>query len=355
VVRIAFLAAALAFAGLLASDTSFAQSSTSGPGNARGDQADSEFWRDIRQGAQGSVSIPDQQAGRLIQSEGDSWRAIRNGPLSKWGGWALFGTLALVSLFFLARGRIKIDAGPSGRTMVRFNGIERMSHWLLAVSFIILALTGLNMLYGRYTLLPLLGPEVFAFITGIGKWLHNYVAFGFIAGLVLVFLLWVKHNIPDMHDLRWINRGGGLFSAHSHPPARKFNAGQKLVFWVVILAGASISISGISLLFPFQTHFFGDTFDALRWVGFTWLPGDLTLVQEMQYSQIWHSMIAFGFIAVVIAHIYIGTLGMEGAFDAMGSGEVDENWAKEHHSLWVEEMRRKGQAVDTRSTAQPAE
>jgi formate dehydrogenase subunit gamma len=349
-----FVMAAVLFAAPMI-DPVVAQTGGDVPGNALGGQGDSDFWRAIRQGDSGTASTSSPQAGQLIQSEGDAWQATRNGPLSKWGGWALFGALAFVALFFVARGRITIDSGPSGKTMIRFTGFERMSHWLLAVSFIALALSGLNMLYGKYVFLPLLGPEIFSFITGVGKWLHNYVAFGFMLGLALVFILWIKDNIPNMHDLKWIDAGGGLFTRDSHPPARKFNAGQKIIFWVVIIAGVSISLSGISLLFPFQTHFFADTFAALHSLGFVWLPAELTAIEEMQYSQLWHSIIAFIFIAVVIAHIYIGTIGMEGAFDAMGSGEVDTNWAREHHSLWVEEVTAAGKTDQADAAAPPAE
>ncbi len=335
-------------------DAATAQTDGSVPGNISG-SAEADFWRDIRQGETGTVSIPNEQAGVLIQSEGDNWRALRNGPLFQWGGWAIFGALALVSLFFVFRGRIAIEKGPSGRTVVRFNGIERMGHWLLATSFIILAISGLNILYGRYVLLPVIGPDAFAFVTQMGKWLHNYVAFGFMLGLAIVLVMWIKDNIPSLHDVRWLLAGGGMFSKHSHPPAKKFNAGQKIVFWVVILCGISISVSGISLMFPFEMQFFQGTFQILHSIGITYFPTELTPMQEMQYSQLWHAIVAFFFIAVIIAHIYIGTLGMEGAFDAMGTGEADTNWAEEHHSLWMEEMRTSGKLQEGEPAAPPAE
>jgi formate dehydrogenase subunit gamma len=134
----------------------------------------------------------------------------------------------------------------------------------------------------------------------------------------------------------WLSKGGGMFTKGSNPPAKKFNAGQKILFWLVILGGISISMSGIALMFPFQFEMFGGTFAFLNIFGFG-LPADLTPMQEMQLSQLWHAIVALFLIAVIIGHIYIGTLGMEGAFDAMGTGEVDRNWAQEHHPLWVEE------------------
>lgn len=315
------------------------------PGGSMGNLSDSEMWRSVRKGIRGTVSIPDKNAGQLVQSEGDSWRAMKNGPISTWGAIGLAGMILLLAIFFLIRGKIRVDHGMSGRTVERFADIERMGHWLLAVSFIILAITGLNITYGKYFLLPVIGKGAFAAIAGVGKWLHNYVAFAFIAGLLMVFVMWVRHNLPDRYDIPWLLKGGGIFTK-SHPEARKFNAGQKIIFWSVILGGLSLVLSGISLLFPFQTSMFGDTFALLNVFGLG-LPTDMAPVQEMQLATAWHTIVALVLIVIVIAHIYIGTIGMEGAFDAMGSGEVDENWAKEHHSVWAKEVtksRKRGKA-----------
>jgi formate dehydrogenase subunit gamma len=298
---------------------------------------DVELWRKIRRSESGTVSIPDKKAGRLVQSAGENWRTVRNGELSRYGGYALGGTLALLVLFFLIRGRIRIDHGWSGRTIERFSNLERMGHWLLATSFIILALTGLNMLYGREVVLPLLGKSNFALMTAAGKWLHNYVAFAFMAGLVLTFVMWVIHNVPSWRDIVWVLKGGGILMKGVHPPAWKFNAGQKILFWLVILGGVSISMSGLTMLFPFQSALFSKTFAILNGFGFH-LPTNLTPIEEMQYATTWHAIIALALTCVIVAHIYIGTVGMEGAFDAMGSGEVDVNWAKEHHSLWADQV-----------------
>lgn len=317
------------------------------PGNVLGNQADSEMWRAVREGVQGRVSIPNAQAGQLIQSEGDNWRAVRNGPVTVYGAWAMLGVIAIIALFFALRGRIRIDAGPAGATIERFNMIERTAHWITAVSFVVLALTGLNLLYGRHVLLPILGPEIFSAITIAGKYAHNFLSFAFMLGVVMMFVLWVRHNIPSSADLRWLAVGGGLFKKGVHPPAAKFNAGQKLIFWAVILGGISISVSGLALLFPFEFSLFGKTFAFLNIFGLG-LPENVTMMQEMQLSQLWHGVIGLVLIAIIIGHIYIGSLGMEGAFDAMGTGQVDVNWAKEHHSLWVAEVR-------NGSGAQPAE
>ena len=347
VIAVALVYAAVAgLVGSLSLDNrTQAQTSGTVPGESLGSSSDADIWRAIRQGKQGSVSIPDKNAGYMIQSEGESWRAIRNGPLSVYGAWAILGSVALLALFFAYRGRIRIEHGPSGQTIERFVGVERFAHWLLANSFIVLALTGLNLLYGRYVLLPFVGPEAFSAVTNLGKYAHNYVGIAFIVAVVLVLVLWIRHNIPNKHDLVWLSKAGGLFTKGSHPPARKFNAGQKVLFWLVVLGGFSISASGIALMFPFEFSMFSGTFAVLNVFGLG-LPTDLTPMQEMQYSQLWHAIVALFMIAVVIAHIYIGTVGMEGAFDAMGTGQVDRNWAKEHHPLWLEEEEKAGAAGD---------
>lgn len=318
---------------------------------AQGDTADSQIWQAIRKGASGNVSIPDKNAATLIQSEGDNWRAIRNGPLSLYSAYALFGMIFLLALFFVLRGRIKIEHGKAGYTVPRFSGIERFAHWLMAGSFVILAISGLNMLFGKYVLMPVIGKDAFAAITLWGKYLHNYLAFAFMAGVALAFVLWVVHNIPNRYDLIWLMKGGGLFTKGSHPPSKKFNAGQKLIFWSVTLLTISVSLSGIALMFPFETAFMAKTFAFLNNFGFS-LPTDLAPIQEQQLNQVWHAIVGVAFIVIILAHIYIGSVGMEGAFDAMGSGDVDANWAREHHNLWVEELEKSGQIKGAR---QPAE
>lgn len=184
-------------------------------------------------------------------------------------------------------------------------------------------------------------------MSGFLKATHNYTAFAFMVGLVLAFVLWIVHNIPDRTDLNWLAKGGGLLSKSSHPPARKFNAGQKLIFWGVMLLGLSVSVSGWALLFPFEHHLFSSTFALLGNIGID-VPAILGLaeppysaIQEQQFNSAWHGIVAVVMICLVLAHIYIGTIGMQGAYDAMGSGEVDLNWAREHHSLWVEEVMAK--------------
>ena len=317
------------------------------PGAALGIKSDSDLWRYVRTGNAGTSQMKNELAGVMIQSEGDNWRAFRNGPLSVYGAFGLAGIIGLLIVFYLVRGRIRIDSGPSDEKIQRFGSIDRFAHWLMAGSFVVLAITGLNLLYGRHLLIPLFGKEAFATIATIGKFAHNYLAFAFMVGLALSFVLWARHNIPSKLDLKWLAMGGGIFVKGVHPPARKFNAGQKVIFWAVMIGGLSVSMSGIALMFPFQTSMFADTFAMLNMIGFN-LPTDFTAMQEQQLNQLWHGIVSMGLMTMIIAHIYIGSVGMEGALDAMNSGMVDRNWAKEHHNLWVEEE-------DQKANPKPAE
>ena len=334
------------------------------PGNALGSTSDSELWRAVKSGAAGNVSIPDKKAGMLVQYEGQIWREIHNGPLPLYGAWAILGMIVLLAIFFAVFGRLKIYDGPAGITITRFSALERAGHWMTAGSFVLLALTGLNMLYGRAVIIPVIGLEAYAAIAQWGKYIHNYVAFAFIAGLIFIFFHWVLHNLPSRDDIGWLMKGGGIFVKSVHPPARKFNAGQKFIFWLTIFGGASVSLSGWSLLFPFTTSLMTWMMEMSQTVGLD-IPAFLGLpdppyagVVEQQMNQIWHAAMGLFLTVVIIAHIYIGSLGMEGAFDAMGSGEVDLNWAREHHSLWVEELEQEldeDAAKHGGSSVQPAE
>jgi len=282
----------------------------------------------------GRISIPDVNAANLIQPAGRDWRDFHRSKLPIIGGVAILGMIALLAIFLMVRGRIRIHQGFSGKTILRFASFERFTHWLSASCFVILALSGLNVSFGRVLILPLLGPDGFAAMSHYAKLAHNYLAFPFMLSLIIMFLIWIKDNIPGKLDLEWFKQGGGVLLEGRHPPARRFNAGQKGIFWIVIIGGALMSLSGWYMLFPY-------------------LPANVT---ELQFWTVIHAVIAMLFIAAMLAHIYIGSIGMEGAFDAMGTGEVDLNWAREHHSLWVEETHAKGQAPAAGSShAMPAE
>lgn len=331
---------------------------TTNPLGTLGGASDPELWRALRYGSAEIVASSKTPGSTiLVQDSGITWLQFRDGPLRTWGGYAMLGVLGLLLLFYLTRGRIRIESGLSGIKIERFKPIERFGHWLLAGSFILLGLTGLISLFGRAGLLPWMGHEAYSNLAEASKLVHNNVSWPFIIGLIMVTVMWIVHNLPSRHDLNWLLKAGGLFSKHSHPPAKKFNAGQKIIFWSVVLMGASIAASGLALLFPFQLPMFTKTFDILNdigapgWIGLEPLPTNMPPHQEMQIALAWHTILAFAMMVVIVAHIYIGSLGMEGAFDAMGDGHVDLNWAKEHHSIWVEETQHEA-VPDARAPAE---
>ena len=283
--------------------------------------------------------------------------------MSIYGAWLLLIVIVILGVFFAIRGRIRIDAGPSGQRIERFTAFERFVHWLTAGSFIVLALTGLNMLYARYLFaMDAAGDKgdftglhtAFATVIYYGKFVHNYIGFSFAVGVLMMIVIWIRHNLPDRYDFIWLVKGGGMFVKGVHPPARKFNFGQKAIFWIVVIAGFSITWSGVALMFPYQITPFAGSFAILNNFGFD-LPTVLAPLQEMQLLQVWHAAIGLVFIAVILGHIYIGTLGMEGAYDAMGTGLVDENWAREHHSVWVAEIKGEPVGSGHGNPGQPAE
>jgi formate dehydrogenase subunit gamma len=281
------------------------------------------------QSVQGRVSIPDAKSATLIQPAGQTWRQFHQDTLPLIGAVFILGMLIVLVLFYLVRGMVRIEGGRSGRTVVRFNAFERFVHWMTATCFVILAITGANVTFGRQLLLPTLGPETFAAWSQWGKYAHNYLSFPFTIGVVLILLMWIANNFPSGVDIQWIKRGGGLFGS-DHPPAWKFNAGQKLIYWIVVIGGGLSAVTGYLLMFPFYA----------------------TDIAGMQTAQSIHGIVGVLFIAAMLAHVYIGTIGMEGAFEAMGTGEVDENWAKQHHSLWLEQQ--KGKAAPGGATPQGA-
>jgi len=285
---------------------------------------------------QGRVSIPDQRSGTLIQPAGRSWREFHQVTLPWIGAIVILGMLAVLVVFYLMRGMVKIEAGRSGRTVVRFNAFERAVHWMTATCFIILALSGLNITFGKGLLLPLIGPNAFTAWSEAAKYAHNFLSFPFTIGVVLILLMWIGGNLPSKVDAEWIKRGGGIIGG-DHPPAYRFNAGQKMIYWIVVLGGGAAAASGYVLMFPFY----------------------VTDIAGMQLAQIVHATVGVLFVAAMLAHIYIGTIGMEGAFEAMGEGTVDVNWAKQHHRLWLEEEQaRTGpnqSQTQARAAATPAE
>jgi formate dehydrogenase subunit gamma len=273
----------------------------------------------------GRCTLPDQKACTIQQPAGRDWRHFHEVTLRWIGGIVILGILAVLIVFYLWRGMVRIESGRSGRTIVRFNAFERFVHWMTATSFIILAISGLNITFGRPLLLPLMSPEAFTAWSEWAKYAHNYLSFPFTLGVILIFFMWIAGNIPNRLDVEWFKRGGGMVG-HDHPPAYRFNGGQKMIYWIVVLGGSAVAVSGYVLMFPFYG----------------------TGIQNMQAAEIVHGIVAMLFVAAMLGHIYIGTIGMEGAFEAMGTGTVDLNWAKEHHSLWLEEEKARTGSTETR-------
>jgi formate dehydrogenase subunit gamma len=261
---------------------------------------------------EGRIIIPDSKAAVLIQPAGRTWDYFHEVLLHRGGAVVILGTLALLALAYVIVGKIRIAEGRSGQKILRFKASERFSHWLTAASFVVLGLTGLNITFGKILLLPLIGPDAFADVSQAAKYVHDFTSFAFMAGLLLIVVIFFRDNLFEKVDLEWIKQGGG-FIKNKHAPSGRFNLGEKLVYWLSLAAGIAVSLSGLLLLFPF----FG------------------TDIAQMQLVQVVHAVVAVLFVALILGHIYIGTLGMEGAFEAMGTGEVDLNWAKEHHDLWL--------------------
>jgi formate dehydrogenase subunit gamma len=231
---------------------------------------------------------------------------------------ATLGPAAILLAFYFWKGRIRLESGWAGTTVPRFNALERTSHWLIAVSFILLALSGLVVTLGRFLLIPLIGHPAFTALSQASKYAHNFLSVPFVLGVLLIGIPWLRDNLPEKADYEWLRQGGGMLSGGKvHPEAGRFNAGQKGIFWVVVLGGLVMAVTGYLLMLPFS---------------YTGIGG-------MQVAHAIHAVLAGLMIAVIIAHIYIGTVGMEGAFSAMGSGQVDENWAREHHSRWYQRLK----------------
>lgn len=297
------------------------------PDHARGNQSISdEFWSRIRHGQSGDVVVQGPETGVLIQSAGEDWRLMHDHQVTRYGAMALLGVLAAIVLFYLTRGRIRIDGGRTGRVIPRFSLAQRIAHWFAATLFVLLGISGLIILFGKWALLPVLGPSAFSVVASAAMQGHNLFGPLFFPAVLALLVLFIKGNAPRLLDLSWFVKGGGLFGGHAS--AGKYNAGQKIWFLMTIVLGLAISVSGLVLLFP---DAFADRMQA-------------------QFANLTHAIAALIFIAAGIGHAYIGSLGMEGAFEAMSIGTVDENWAREHHDIWYAEH--KGEATDDHARAE---
>ncbi len=273
-------------------------------------------WGDVSSKPQ-YASVPGRETNVLIQAQGHEWRKLRNGPVTTYGGWLLVAVLAVLALFYLVKGPMKLHGQPTGRLIERFNAVERVAHWTMGISFVVLAITGIVILFGKHIILPWLGHSGFAWILTVGKNLHNFVGPLFIFALVVFILLYLKDNFLKPVDFSWLAGFGGMLSGKELPSGR-FNGGEKMWFWVgVVILGITVSVTGLILDFP------------------NWNQGR----EIMQESNLIHAIAAILFMAASLGHIYMGTIGMQGAYAAMRDGFVDETWAKEHHPLWYDDIK----------------
>jgi len=286
-----------------------------------------EYWRAVRQGTKGYSAVPGEEAGVLIQNGGENWRNIRNGPISFFGGSFIIAVLIALLAKHIIRGKDKLES-RTGRTVTRWSAFERIMHWYVAISFVVLAITGLSLIFGRAVLIPVLGKEGFAAWAQLAKPVHDYLSLPFAAGLAIILLMWIGKNAPKAYDLDWLKSLGGAIG-DGHPPAGFFNAGEKVFYWLVFFGGIAMTVSGVFLLFP-----------------------NLGTVREsMQFWHIIHAVSGLFLIAVSLGHIYLGTIGTEGVLEGMVSGEVDEGFAKQHHSHWYEEVKGEASAPAQSETA----
>lgn len=290
------------------------------------------FWRAVRESGKeaGTTSLPGIEKGVLIQefvqypgtkftTAGEAWREVRNRWIIPYGGGLLLIVLLAIALFYKAKGAIDVHGAETGRKIERFTYFERAAHWTNAVTFVILALSGAVMAFGKFVLLPLVGGTLFGWLTYSLKTLHNFAGPVFAVSLVVVFVTFIRDNFPSKVDLVWLKKGGGLFNGE-HVPSHRFNAGEKIVFWGgVFFLGAIVVGSGLVL-------------DKL-------IPGLAYTRGDMQIAHMIHGVSTILMMAMFLGHIYLGTLGMKGAYGAMRTGYVDETWAREHHELWHDDIR----------------
>ncbi len=286
------------------------------------------MWRDVGKGVAGYSSLPVRQApeaGVLIQpfveypgsrltNAGEAWRQVRNNWIIPYGGSLLFIVALAIAIFYWRKGAIRLHGTPTGREIERFTPFERSAHWSNAIAFVVLAVSGLVMAFGKFILQPVIGDTLFGWLTYALKNAHNFAGPLFAVSLVVVFFTFMKDNLPAKGDLVWLLKGGGILSG-KEVPSHRFNAGEKIVFWGgVFLLGAVVVASGFVL-------------DKI-------VPGLIYERSTMQMANMVHGVATVLMMAMFMGHIYIGTIGMEGAYSAMRTGYVDETWAKEHHELW---------------------
>ena len=275
-------------------------------------------WREVRkEGREHFTTIRGRETGVLVQTYGETWRELRNGWIIPIAVTLIVAFACAIGIFYLGRGSIKVHDRPTGRLIQRFTVPERWTHWTMAISFCLLGVTGLVMMVGKYVLLPVIGYTLFAWLAQIAKNLHNFIGPVFLASVVLFAVMFVRDTLPHRYDFTWFLKAGGMVSGE-HVPSGKFNAGEKLWFWggVVVLASIACA-SGLVMDFP--------NFNQSRLV--------------MILANVIHSVAAGFIMALSLFHIYMGSIGVEGAYEGMRYGYVDESWAKEHHQYWYDDVK----------------
>jgi formate dehydrogenase subunit gamma len=324
-------ASAAAPAGLIApaepkADESNAVRAKTQPGN------NAPFWRGVRDsGAQaGTTNLPGPEMGTLVQSftqypgsryttAGEAWRQVRNQWILPYGGALLLIAVLAVCMFYWRTGSMGGHEPDTGRVIERFTYFERAAHWSVAISFVLLAVSGIVIALGKFFLLPIIGATLFGWLTYALKTLHNFAGPVFAVALLVFIFTYLRDNLPRAGDMGWLAKGGGMFSGQ-HVPSGRFNAGEKIVFWGgVIVLGLIVVISGLVL-------------NQL-------VPGMAYTRGEMQIAHMVHAVASFLMMAMFVGHIYMGTIGIKGAYQAMRTGYVDEGWAKEHHELWHDDVK----------------
>ena len=284
------------------------------PGN------NSDVWKQVRSGKAeyNTTTVKGRETDILVQSMGDTWRRIRNGPVTFYGGLLVVLVAAAILGFYAIFGPVKVHGKPTGRLIQRFSRLDQVVHWSVAISFCILGLSALIMLFGKHVLLPIIGYTLFGWLTALSKNLHNFVAPIFIVSVAAMIVLYVRHNLPKAYDMKFLLGAFDVMARGKHIPSGKFNGGEKVWFWGgVVVLSIVVTWSGLILLFP--------NFDQTRAV--------------MQEAWIWHACAGLLYISISFGHMYLGTIGLDGSYQAMRTGYVDETWAKEHHQYWYDEMK----------------
>jgi formate dehydrogenase subunit gamma len=274
-------------------------------------------WRDVRSGAPQVTQVRGRETNVLIQSQGESWRSLRV-PVVFWGSMLVALAVLGLAVFYLIRGPLDVspDERRGGRVIERFKPMDRYAHWLLAITWVTLALTGLILSLGKSVLLPVIGYTLFSWLATLAKNLHNFVGPILIVAIPLLFIRFVRDNGIGVEDIKWFLNIWGYFTGHEYPSG-KYNAGEKLVFWIVLVVLSTILVgSGLVLVFP--------NFDQTR--------------STMQIANVVHMIAAYLAISLALVHIYLGTIGMVDAYRAMRYGYVDESWAKHHHLRWYQDV-----------------